>query len=296
MNPAPTAVTSEVAGLPSQLDPQGEEAKRFDLLLLRLQLALLRAEPGYLRLREQVRQLAALLEEKAAIPLVRERMALIQEVQTDEWWQDATLPMLESVRRRLRDLIKLIERHKRKPIYTDFEDRLGAATPVELPGLGNGTDFARFRDKARAFLRAHQDHLAIHKLRMNKPLTATDLDELERMLIESGVAGADDLRKAASESQGLGLFVRSLVGMERGAAKEALAGFIAGKSLTASQIEFIDLVVNHLTEHGVMAPAALYESPFTDLSPRGPDQLFSGAEVDALISILDQVREAARAA
>ena len=116
------------------------------------------------------------------------------------------------------------------------------------------------------------------------------------MLVESGVADADDLRKAASESQGLGLFVRSLVGMERGAAKEALAGFIAGKSLAASQIEFIDLVVNHLTEHGVMAPAALYESPFTDLSPRGPDQLFSGAEVDALISILDQVREAARAA
>jgi len=41
--------------------------------------------------------------------------------------------------------------------------------------------------KARAFLRAHKDHVAIHKLRMNRTLTASDLAELERMLAESGV-------------------------------------------------------------------------------------------------------------
>ena len=44
----------EVAGLPSELDPEDEEAKRFDLLMLNLQLAVLRAEPGFERLRDQV--------------------------------------------------------------------------------------------------------------------------------------------------------------------------------------------------------------------------------------------------
>src|SRR2546422_9643512 len=106
-------------------------------------------------------------------------MALIQDVQTDEWWQDVTIPMLEGMRRRLRDLIKLIEKQKRKPIYTDFEDEMGGETAVQLPGFADGTNHAKFKAKAQAFLREHQDHIAIHKLRMNRPLTAADLRELE---------------------------------------------------------------------------------------------------------------------
>src|SRR5207245_1523841 len=154
----------------------------------------------FVRLSEQVKELAGLLEEKSAIPMVREQMALILDVQTDEWWQDVTVPMLEGLRRRLRDLIKLIEKQKRKPIYTDFEDQMGGETAVNLPGFAEGTNYAKFRAKAQAFLREHQNHVVIHKLRMNKPLTPIDLSELELILVESGIGGADDIHRAAEES------------------------------------------------------------------------------------------------
>lgn len=261
--------------------------------MLNLQLALLRAEPAYVRLREQVKALAGLLEEKSSIPMVRDQMALIQDVQTEEWWQDVTVPMLEGMRRRLRDLIKLIDKQQRKPIYTDFEDEMGGGMAVDLPGFGRGTDEAKFRAKAQAFLRAHQDHVTVHKLRTNRALTAADLAELQRMLAQSGVGGADDIQRAADQSRGLGLFVRSLVGLDRQAAKEALAGFLAGKTLGANQIEFVNLIVNHLTEHGVMEATMLYESPFTDLTPRGPDGIFSSAQVDELMAAIEQVRRTA---
>ena len=266
-----TELSHEVAGLPSELEPEPEEAKRFDLLVLNLQLAHLRTEHAFERLRDQVKAIAGLLEEKSAIPMVRAQMELIADVQTDEWWQDVTTPMLERVRRRLRDLVQFIEKQRRKPVYSDFEDALGAAIAVELPGFGPGDDFEKFRAKARAFLLAHKDHVAIHKLRMNRALTAADLAELERMLGESG--SPEDISRAKETSHGLGLFVRSLVGLDREAAKTALGGFLAEKSLTANQIEFVNLIVNHLTEHGVMEAALLYESPFTDLTPRGPDGL-----------------------
>src|SRR5439155_734641 len=122
----------EVAGLPSEQESEDEEAKRFDLLMLNLQLAVLRAEPAFERLRDQVKAIAGLLEEKSSIPMVHEQLPLIQDVQTDDWWQDVTTPMLETVRKRLRSLVKLIEKQQRKPIYTDFEDVMAGETTVEL--------------------------------------------------------------------------------------------------------------------------------------------------------------------
>ena len=283
----------EVAGLPSELPEEDEEAKRFDLLMLRVQLAALRCDPGFPKLSEQVRTIAGLLEEQASIPMIKAQLALILEVQSDEFWQDVTMPILEQTRKRLRSLIKLIEKRKRQPVYTDFEDEIGAGLGmvVDLPGLGSSTDFECFRSKAQAFLRAHQDHLAIHKLRTGTPLTASDLAELERILIESGVGGPEEIRRASTESEGLGLFVRSLIGLDREAAKRALAGFLSGKTHNASQIEFINKIVDHLTEHGVMSPERLYESPFTDVSPKGPEGLFSSSQVDELIALLTNIRK-----
>jgi type I restriction enzyme R subunit len=289
-------LSREVAGLPTELDPENEEAKRFDLLALSLQLALLRAAPGFMRLRDRVREIAGLLEEKSAIPMVREQMALIQEVQSEEWWDDVTVPMLEVMRRRLRGLVQLIDKRQRKPVYTDFEDLIGTETSVALPSFTVDTDQAKFVAKTRAFLRQHLDHVVIAKLRMNKPLTGSDLTELERLIAESGACKPEDIHRAAREAHGLGLFVRSLVGMDRSAAKEALAGFIRGKTFSANQLEFISLVVDHLTEHGVMEPARLYESPFTDLTPRGPDHLFKQPELDELMEVLEAVRATAVAA
>ena len=116
------------------------------------------------------------------------------------------------------------------------------------------------------------------------------------MLTESGVGGAADVQKAKSESDGLGLFVRSLVGLDREAAKQAFAGFLGDRTLNASQIEFVNLIVDHLTHHGIMSASLLYESPFTDVTPRGPDGLFTSPQLRNLLTILDDVWSTAVAA
>jgi type I restriction enzyme, R subunit len=64
-------------------------------------------------------------------------------------------------------------------------------------------------------------------------------------------------------------------------------------TVNSSQIEFIDVIINHLTEHGFMNPELLYESPFIDFSPRGPDGIFASTQVDGLISALRGIRKTA---
>jgi type I restriction enzyme R subunit len=288
-------LTHEVAGLPSELVDPDLEAKLFDLLILRLQLALLRSEPWFSRLQKSVEEIAGLLKEMDSIPMVREQMPLIQEIQTDDFWQDVTTPILENVRKKLRALVKLIEKVKRKPVYTDFEDEMGAEQHSQLPGFGAAT-FQRFREKARAFLREHQDHPAIRKLRENRPITTHDLSELERLLLQAGIGTAQDLAQAKAASEGFGLFLRSLVGLDRQAAKGAFDSFLHDRQPTSQQIEFIDLVVNYLTEQGYMEAARLYESPFTDLSPMGVEGVFPSEQVGQLLGILKDMRQSASVA
>jgi len=286
-------LSTHVSGLPSSVRDDDEEGKRFDLLMLRTQLGSARGDIGYARLRDQVRMLADGLSELGSIPDVKKHMVLIEAIAGEEWWQDVTLPMLEQARRHLRSLIKLLEKMRRKVVYTDFEDQVGETSEIALPLGGSAGDFERFRLKVRVFLREHENHITLHKLRRNQALTATDLTELERLLIDSGTGSAHDVARAVQESHGLGLFVRSLVGLDREAATQALNGFVAGKTLNANQLEFVNLIVNHLTERGVMDVDQLYKSPFTSYAPQGPDVLFTSDQVDELVGVLDDIRRRA---
>jgi type I restriction enzyme R subunit len=279
-------VATHLSGLPSAVRDEDEDAKRFDMLILRTQLAILRAEPAFDRLKKDVRQLVDGLLELMSVPAVRDQRLLIEAVAGEEWWQDVTLPMLEQARRRLRTLIKLLEKKHRKVVYTDFEDELGELVEINLPTVSSAVDFERFLGKAKAFLLAHDDRIALHKLRRNQPLTDVDLGELEKMLHEAG--GTDgDIARARDLHKSLPAFVRSLVGMDREAATAAFAHLIAGTTATASQIQFIEELVHHLTEQGAMPAERLYASPFTDIHSQGPDGVFQPSVVERLFVALD---------
>jgi type I restriction enzyme R subunit len=166
---------------------------------------------------------------------------------------------------------------------------MGEEHEVELPGFDRGYDAGRFLDKTHQFLKAHESDPVIHKLRFNETLTRDDLDALEEMLMKAGAGTPEELRKVRSGS-GLGLFVRALVGLDREAAKRAFDGFMSGKTLSANQIQFVNLMIDYLTQSGWMKVGQLYESPFTDYSPKGIDGMFSAEHVAQLVGVLNEIR------
>ena len=129
------------------------------------------------------------------------------------------------------------------------------------------------------YLKNHLDHIVIHRLRTNQPLTATDLLGLEQTLVEIGEDDGQTLLTcllARTDAPSLAHFVRSLVGMDRAAAQEAFSECLSNRSLTTPQIRFIEMVIDQLTARGVMEPSALYEAPFSSVHASGPEALFAG--------------------
>jgi type I restriction enzyme R subunit len=285
-------LVDEIAPLPSARGLGTEEAKRFDLLMFSLELALLKGSKRFDALRKQLREIASALEDQTGIPGIARQAALIEAIQTDHWWEGVTVPSLELVRLRLRDLVQHIEKGRKAVVYSNFADEIGEGIELELPQVGEA-DFARFRQKARHFLKAHENHIVLHKLRHGRPLTSTDLGELEKMLLDAGIGEAGDIERARETSQGFGRFVRSLVGLDRAAVSEAFGDFLSAGTATAAQIEFINMIIEHLTDQGMMDPALLYNPPFTDVAPTGPEQVFDEENVARLFVKIQAINDSA---
>lgn len=155
-------------------------------------------------------------------------------------------------------------------------------------------DKARFKLKARRFVAEHKDHIALLRLHRGEALTATDLSELERMMITTGIADADALTVVKAEL-GLGPFLRSLTGFDRAAAKARFGRFVSDNQLTASQNTFLELIIDSLCENGLVDPGAFYESPFTDIDEMGIAGLFRPDQAAEIIKIVEDVNRSAAA-
>ena len=268
-----------VAGLPSETQTDDIESRLFDLTALKMQLAFAEGDTGaFEQRRRRVVEIAMLLEEKSTIPAVATQLAYLASVQESAFWEGIALNDLEELRMRLRGLVPFLDKKTRKIVYTDFQDEITAVrqgTAADLPKM-TGVEYEK---RVQEYLKNHLDHIVIHRLRTNRPLTAADLRELERTLV--GI-GEDDGRTlltrllARNEAPSLAHFVRSLVGMDRAAAQEAFSEFLSNRSLTTPQIRFIEMVIDQLTARGVMEPSALYEAPFSSLHAGGPEALFDG--------------------
>ena len=279
-------LVEHVAALPtSETDPD-VDAKRFDLLCLRIQLGMLRKSAIEPLRKAFVKQVHA-LEAKATVPDVARQMELILEVQTTDWWTDATPQMVEIARKRLRGLMSLIEPGEQVVVTTNFIDDMGEKREVELVDLGGAASLAQFRKKARAYIDAHSDHVTLARLRQGKPLTPTDLDELQRLLEDADVANKAEFDQVL-EVPDLPGFVRSLVGLDRWAAQAAFNDVLAGMTLSAVQIRFVETILDHLTATGRMEPELLYAPPFTDDAPNGVSDIFPEATVEKIVGLLGE--------
>jgi type I restriction enzyme R subunit len=266
-----------------------ESARRFGLLMLKLQIArLLSLGSNQEKLENRLVGIADALSEIRNIPAIDERAGLLADLRRPDHYQTLGQADLEHIRAELRDLLVYLTKEQQTPAYTNFidSDVAGRVFTESVPSSN-----LAYRRRVEAFLREYAEHVTIRKLRTNTPITEAELVALENILFDGGDRGTrEDFQRAFGE-QPLGIFVKSLMGMEEAAARAAFADFIRAAPLTADQITFIDNIVTYLTENGRIETSRLFHAPFTRQHDMGIFGVFSEQQGHKIIEIIERLDE-----
>ncbi len=263
-------------------DNEDEMAKRFDNLILTLELAIVLGK-SITKGKNEVIKTASVLAELGTIPQVREKREIIERVQKEHFWSGVTLLDLEEIREALRDLIKFIERETRKIYYTDFTDEILGVS--EGPGEYAGNELRSYRKKVNQYVRENQNHLAIHKLRTNKPLTHEDFLSLEKVLWNE-IGTKEDYEREFGDTP-FTVLIRQIVGLDQETANEAFSEFLNDQNLDSRQIRFVKTIIDYVVKNGVIEKSALQEDPFQSIG--SIVELFPLESVHKIISIIERL-------
>ena len=243
--------TASVSELKEHIAPlivpgrEDELARRFDYLLLSMELSLLQSK-NMTRNMGVVMQTADQLSRLYTIPQVRAQQSVIERALSEEFWEHAGILDMELVREALRGLLKFIEKQRTAIYYTDFEDHI--IEEKEGGAIYISHDLKNYRKKVEYYLKEHKDHLAVYKLRRNKRLTAEEFAELERILWEE-LGTKEEYQKEYGETP-VGRLVRKIVGVDREVVNAAFSAFMGEEKLNLNQMRFVRLIMDYITVNG----------------------------------------------
>lgn len=269
------------------MDDIDEYAKRFDNLMYGLMLAQVEESAQYKKGKKQLIDVATTLLQRATITEVREKLALIQTIGTDEFWDSANILNFEKVRKELRSLIKfIVDEGGKNPIYTNLADEV--LEIHEGKAMYEAYTFEDYKLKVNRYIEKNRDNLVIHKLRNNIPLTALDYEALEKIF--TGELGtAEDYQREFKDTP-FGLLVRKIAKLEYEAATAAFSEFINDQSLSQGQIVFVKKVIDYIVQNGYIDNVSeLIKPPFD--KPQSFIKLFDGTKQQRLVEMVTQIKE-----
>ena len=266
-----------------------EMARRFDLMMLKLQMATLMMSGTKKKFEETLIDIAEGLSLKYTIPAVLRSKPLIESIKKQDFYKGISQKKLDSVREELRELVQYLESSNRAIIYTNLQDS-DVIISVNEPDLSSNYG-ASYRRRVESFIRENKHQLTISKLQSNEPITAKELKVLEDILFDGDERGTrSDFVKEFGEEP-LGVFIRGIIGLDVKAAQDAFAEFLQAGSLRADQMTFIQNIITYLTKNGTIEPSMLFEPPFTDMNDQGLLGLFDDCDAHKVINIIERINE-----
>jgi type I restriction enzyme, R subunit len=266
-----------------------EKARRFDLMMLKLMQANLLMSGSENRYHENIMKIADALSKKYSIPQVLQSKELIETLRDPQYYKGLRGRKIEEIREEIRELVQYLEEEGREIITTDFEDNLIRDPVIDYVSPPASNEL--YKKQVERFIRENKHHITISKLNTNQPITDYEIQELQRILFDGSDRGTYEKFKEVYGDQPLGRFIRSIVGLDIGAAQTAFSEFLQSGNLKADQIKFLDNIIQHLNRNGTIDKTLLFEPPFTESSDQGLLGVFDDSQAVRIISLLDGINK-----
>ncbi len=277
-------LTTEIAPLVRNDEPD-VDALRFDAFMYGFMCALVDGA-RITAFANRLLSISTSLQQIATVPQVKEKLPILEQVNSEGFFDSISVLKLEQLRQELRGLVRFIQiGPPRRDVITHLDDPV---TGIEYGvAVLPGEDFADYRLKVERYLRDYGSSLVVQKLHRNLPMTEYEFAELERIFTEE-LGSADDYERAYGDTP-FGLLVRKLVKLDHDAAMEAFAGFVNSQELNEQQISFIRKVVDYVVENGYIEPAALAQPPFD--RPQSFVRMFNTEQQMGLIAVIKKIKQ-----
>jgi type I restriction enzyme R subunit len=182
--------------------------------------------------------------------------------------------------------MKFIPPKKVKIHYTDFEDEMVFREEGRKFDM-TSSDFEDYRARVNEYVEANKNQPAIDKLLHNKPISADDYKELERIFTVE--LGTEEDYQMNYQDTPFGLLIRKIAKMDRDAAYAAFSTFIAEERPNAAQIHFIEQVVDYVVENGYINNVLdLMKAPFD--RPYKFSVIFTQDEQVKFVQIINSIK------
>lgn len=226
---------------------EDENAKRFDLLMLWIELSVIDKEVDASKTVSQVVQIAEVLSEKMSIPQVLNKKATIQEVQTEKFWEHVTVSELERVREELRDLMKFLTGTEKRTFEINIVDEFTDKGEVTQPKFQ-----LSYKQRVIDYLSENSDNPVLQKIKNLEQLTFHDVNELERVLWEElgNKTEYENYTKNMLCGGNVAVFIRSLIGIDRETALKKFSQFIDANTLNSLQQEYLKSILDYVSVNG----------------------------------------------
>ncbi len=284
----------DIAPLMQWLDiTRQEEAWRFDRLIARAQVELIRGSSRFDDLRDEIVLIASSL--RINLSQVKVKLPVIEKVKSPEFWDHVTVGELEGVRRELRGIVQFREfadpfRAEAKVLDVKEDESLIETSrhKVRLDKL-DGLEMVAYRNRVTNVLQGIIDQNAtLQKIKQGQPVGEQDLEDLCSLVLtqEPGL-DLHNLAEYYPHAGGLDRAIRGIIGMDGRAVHARFEAFIhAHPEISSHANKFLQLLQQHISTYGSIEIEQLYEPPFTSLHSDGPDGLFDEPLVDELLDII----------